>query len=212
MSSTEKNEASGSGVLGKRKSCERDSYSVDDGYCTCGSCDSTPKGSTTVGCVCHKVKRKEEETKERQLSPGEDPGLVCYSCGDESGWQEHRSKEAHVKNSNTNVNGILDEFDRIFSSPEALAALKEEEQQSTVDLSLPPSGHRAVPKPSVPHSDIDSSQSVTHTDCQVPSPATEQKPAIELSVGLEEIAQREDEELKKAMEESLKQQVMILIA
>lgn len=222
----------GSSVLGKRKSSERDSHSSDDGYCTCGSCDSTPSGSavaTTTNCVCQsRVKRKEEEcssTREKPFS-SEEPTCVSQAtsgCGDvfERGDSlDNRVNSFHgtqvrtCGNSDMNVNDILEEFDRIFQSPEAVAVeTTEEKHLSTTDSPQPPpsspilvSDYRGVQRPpSTLQSGVRSDPQDGH---QVTSSAVEEKPVIDLSIGLEEIAKREDEELKRAMEESLKQQVI----
>lgn len=240
----------GNGVLGKRKSSERDSHSSDDGYCTCGSCDSTPRGSaSTVNCVCrNKVKRKDHQTKEYLLS-SEEPPSCCVPRGGRSydtsddrrgsctagGHVIPRGKEeVHVRTqtemdgSDANVNGILDEFDSIFESPDAVAALKinekvgEKEEDDKKTMSTMVKGlPRSLPLPSPPTTPLLVSDGQTAprpttpppplgNEPQVQSITEGQKPLtdnIELSIGLEEIAKREDEELKKAVEESLKQQV-----
>ena len=213
----------GSSVLGKRKSSERESNSSDDGYCTCGSCDSTPGGSavtSTADCVClGRVKRKEDEcsSTREQLFSTEEPTCgthVTDGCGDEFDCGDRIEDRVQTGcNSDTNVNDILEEFDRIFQSPEAVTSLNTEEKQlSAADLpQQPPSSpvlvsdyHCVQSPPSTLQSET---RPVSQDSHQVTSSAIEEKPVIDLSVGLEEIAKREDEELKRAMEESLKQQV-----
>ena len=202
-------------VLGKRTSSERDSHSSDDGYCTCGSsCDSTPSGSTiaAASCICHnKAKRIEYRSTEPQLS-SEGGGITNVSDDrqKEKGYANTEKCIQIGENSNANVNKILDECDRIFESPEAVAALKWEERLSTLAATPPAvSNYQAELRPSTPQlPQLVEAGPVLLADSRVSNSTNEQKlPDIELEIGLEEIAKREDEELKKAMEESLKQQV-----
>ena len=222
-------------VLGKRKSSERDSHSSDDGYCTCGSsCDSTPSSSsstTAIGqtaaptsCIYHsKVKRKEDlQSVEHQLvSEG-----VC-SSDTYTSTSEGRQKESGrigsgaelrkpmaAKSSNADVNQILADFDRICESPEAIAALQLEERQPKPTTLTPAIDYRPAEQLRSACATPQLSQLVEVkpvvslvTDSTVSSSTGEGKMSdIELEI---EMAKKEDEELKKAMEESLKQQVNI---
>ena len=235
VTATEKHNE-GSCVLGKRKSSERDPHSSDDGYCTCGSsCNSTPSSSaaqalagaavaTTTNCICrNKTKRMEYQPIEPRLSSeGTCNGDTIVSGGREKE-VEHVGTTMDVcrpttDGSNTYVNEILDDFDRIFESPEAIAAVQREERPSTA---TPP------PTPAVASGDYRQAEPLPSSACVTPqlprlveakpvplvadsmvssSTGDVKMPDIELEVG---VAKREDEELKKAMEESLKQQVSI---
>ena len=234
----------GTCVLGKRKSSERDSHSSDDGYCTCGSsCDSTPSNSTTttnanhtltaatcMNCICHVARTKR---KEHQNQPTEEPQLSSseVTCGSDTNVSDGRHKNTGecmgtvtevckpvADSSNANVIEILDDFDRIFESPEAIAALQQEERPSTP---IPPTPtaiasndyhhqgeqlrSRTGAMPQLPELVEAKPVPPLVADSTVSSSTGELKmPDIELEI---DIAKREDEELKKAMEESLKQQV-----
>ena len=142
---------------------------------------------------------------------------------------------------NADVNRVLDEFDSIFESPEAAAALEVEDKPSTAtameNTPLSPTvvvsdGHHPAvgmphpptnfPQPSAPHlagmpnppanshqPSAPHSGGILHPPADSHVSSSEQMPAIESSVGLDELAKREYEEIKMAMEESLRQQVMI---
>ena len=224
--SATENHNEGSCVLGKRKSSERDPHSSDDGYCTCGSsCDSTPSGSTATmaaatNCIYHnKVKRVEYQSTEPCLSSEGSHSATNVTNDrqkEESSSVNTEKCKQTADSSNANVNKILDEFGQIFGSPEAIAALQQDEAPHTptaiptcTDFSSNYQAEqlRASTTPQLPK--LVEVELVA--DSRVSSSTGEVKmPDIELEVGLEEIAKREDEELKKAMEESLKQQVIML--
>ena len=229
------------GVLGKRKSSERDSHSSDEGYCTCGSCESTPGGgdgstssvSATAGCSCRKIKRNKETSRlnENSTSTGVVvPGNECVGNRPEEECVMSQARTQTAEEPDTNVNSVLDEFDSIFESPDAVAALSVPEdgpsfltdQHPPTPATVVSSEHTAPPpRPSTPHpggmphpGGVPRPGGTPHppADCHVSSSTTEQKPAVELSIGLEELAKREDEELKMAMEESLRQQVTAIVS
>jgi hypothetical protein len=131
-----------------------------------------------------------------------------------SGTDVRKSTRAYSSN-NADVNGILADFDRICESPEAIAALQQEERR--------PSTMPTIPAPAIEYHQAGQLRSACATpplprlvvakpvpmvtDSTVSSSTGEVKiPDIELEI---DIAKKEDEELKKAMEESLKQQVNI---
>ena len=226
-------------MLGKRKSSERDSHLSDDGYCTCGSsCDSTPSSSsssstTAIGqvaapmsCIYHsKVKRKEIQSVEHQLVSEGGCSSDTYTSASEGRRKESGCmgsgaevrKPMAAKSSNADVNQILADFDRICESPEAVAALQLEERQPKPSMPTTPTiaiDYRPAeqlrslcPTPEVPRL-VETKPAVSLvTDSTVSSSTGEEKmPDLELEI---EMAKKEDEELKKAMEESLKQQVNI---
>ena len=96
-----------------------------------------------------------------------------------------------------------------------VAALQQEEEGPRTTLTattVPPSAseHHQVEIRTTPElpQPVEVRPMVALADSTVSSSTGEQKmPTIELEIGLEEIVKREDEELKKALEESLKQQV-----
>ena len=209
----------GSCVLGKRKSSERDSHSSDDGYCTCGSsCDSTPSGSTAMvapamNCICHnKVKRTEYRATEHQPSSEDSSDNTNVSDGrqEELGHMGTEVCKPAADGSNEDVNEILDDFDRIFESPEAIAALQQKERPSTPTPTPAIDYHqaeqlRSCATPQQPRL-VEAKSVPLVADSTVSGSTGEVKvPDIELEI---DIAKREDEDLKKAMEESLKQQVI----
>ena len=214
----------GSCVLGKRKSSERDSHSSDDGYCTCGSsCDSTPSSSTAMvaaaiatNCIYHnKVKRTEYQVTEHQPSNegSSDNNNVPDGRQEETGHMGTEVCKPAADGSNADVNKILDDFDQIFESPEAIAALKQEERPSTPTPSPAIEYHqaeqlRSCATPQLPRL-VEAKPVPLVADSTVSSSTGEVKmPDIELEI---DIAKREDEDLKKAMEESLKQQVISVV-
>ena len=219
-----------SGLLGKRKSSERQYHLSDDGYCTWGSCESTPRCSTTSSCVCrNKIKRNDSQIlKDGLLSCERAPSTSNLPRGSgsddvfdvredvEERVGSKRDSDVHIQNtednSDENVNGILAEFDSIFESPEAVAALRIEEETSLSAKDFPPRPPPPSPSPPLLISDCPAAlRQATPPSAPPPSQplvcGSGDDKNIEMTIGLEEIAKREDEELKKAMEESLKQQV-----
>ena len=257
------NGQSAAGVLGKRKSSERDSHLSDDGYYTYGSCESTPgthggnsTSSTTSSTSCgrRKIKRENENScRSNKNSSTVVPGNGRIDLREVECVMTQTRTETPGK-LNADVNRVLDEFDSIFESPEAAAALEVEDKPSTATAmentplsptvvvsdghhtAVPPSSsaphsggmphpptnfpHPSAPHPAgMPNPPTNSPQpSAPHLGGILHPPANShvssstsgaQMPAIESSVGLDELAKREYEEIKMAMEESLRQQVMI---
>lgn len=210
-----------------------DGYCTCGSSCDSTPCGSTAMTAIAANCIYHsKVKRVEYQSTEKPQFSSEGSHIVC----DDRQKDESSSSTASVSNSrqkeeervdtekcdlkadssNANVNEIVDEFDQIFESPEAAVAaatcIQRDERRYT-PTAMPTTVSNNYQAEQVRDSTV-APQLPKLVEVElaalsrVSSSTGEVKmPDIELEVGLEEIAKREDEELKKAMEESLKQQV-----